>query len=44
MRAKKYNQEQRIARLENVVTQLYLTNAAVNERLISLETKKKKKK
>ena len=42
MRAKKYTQGQRIERLENVVTQLYLANASVNERLIALETKKKK--
>jgi len=44
MRAKKYTQEQRIARLENVVTQLYLANASVNERLLELEPKKEKKK
>jgi hypothetical protein len=41
MRAKKHTQEQRIARLENVVTQLYLANASVNERLLALEPKTK---
>ena len=41
MKLKKHTQIQRIARLENVVTQLYLANAQVNERLKALETKKK---
>lgn len=42
MKDKKHTTAERLQRLETVATQLYLTNAAMNERLIALETKNKK--
>jgi len=41
MRNKKYTQEQRISRLEKVVTQLFLTNKMIQDELKILQDAKK---
>ena len=41
MRDKKYTQEQRISRLEKVVTQLFLTNKMIQDELKILQDAKK---
>ena len=41
MREKKYTQEQRISRLEKVVTQLFLTNKMIQDELKFLQDAKK---
>lgn len=41
MREKKYTQEQRIARLEKVVTQLFLTNKMIQDELKLIQDKQK---
>lgn len=40
MRNKKYTQEQRISRLEKVVTQLFLTNKMIQDELKKLQDEK----
>jgi len=40
MRSKKYTQEQRISRLEKVVTQLFLTNKMIQDELKILQDAK----